>query len=60
MVVILVAVIVYKVPERDCSVTEGMTQHDIYLTSRAQYIAIQIDINLAFGRFGEHKANLGK
>ena len=58
--VILVTVVAYKAPERDRSVTEGMTQHDVDLTSRAQYIiAMQIK-NSAVGRFGEHKASLGK
>ena len=39
----------YKVPKKDCSVTEGMIQHDINLTSCAQYyiIEMQIDKNSA-------------
>ena len=57
---ILAAVVAYKAPENDHSVTEGMTQHDIDLTSRAQYTALQINKNSAFGRFGENKASLGK
>ena len=57
---ILAAVLVYKAPKKDRSVTEGMTQRDVVLTSRAQYITIQIDKNSAIGRFGEHKASLSK
>ena len=59
-IVILAAVVVYKAPKRYCSVTEGMTRCDIGLTSRAQYIAMQIDKNSALGGFGEHKASLSK
>ena len=45
---ILAAVVVYKAPKKDRSVTEGITWYDIGLTSRAQYIiAMQIDKNSA-------------
>ena len=56
---ILVAVVVFKAPKKDRPVTEGMTRCDVDLTSRAQYIAMQID-NSALGRFGEHKTSLSK
>jgi hypothetical protein len=40
-IVFLAAVVVYKVSNRDRSVTEAMTNNDVHLVSRAQYIVIQ-------------------
>ena len=59
-IVILAAVVAYKAQKKDRSVTEGMTQHDVGLTSRAPYIAMQIYKNPALGRFGEHKTSPSK
>ena len=39
-IVILVAVVVYRAPKEDRSVTEGMTCHDVDVISRAQYITM--------------------
>ena len=36
----LAAVVVYKAPNEDRSVTEGMTCRDVDVISRAQYIAM--------------------
>ena len=38
---ILAAVVMYKAPKKDRSVTEGMTYCDVDVTSRAQYTAIK-------------------
>ena len=37
LIVSLAAVVVYKAPNEDRSVTEGMTCHDVDVISRAQY-----------------------
>ena len=61
IIVILAAVVVYKAAKKDCSVTEGMTHYDVNRASRAQYImAMLINKNSAFGKFGEHQASLIK
>ena len=57
---ILAAAVVFRAPKKDRPVTEGMTRCDVDLTSRAQYIAMQMDKNSALGRFGEHKTSLSK
>ena len=57
---ILAAVVMYKAAKNDRSVTEGITHYDVDRTSRAQYMAMQIDRNSALGRFGEHQASLSK
>ena len=53
--------VVYKAAKKDCSVTEVMTHYDVNRASRAQYImAMLINKNSAFGKFGKHQANLTK
>ena len=50
----------YKAAKKDRSVTKGMTRYDVDRTSRALYMAMQIDKNSALGRFEEHQASLSK
>ena len=56
----LAAVVMYKAAKNHRSITEGMTRYDVDRTSRAQYMAMQINKNSDLGRFGEHLASLSR
>ena len=50
--------VVYKAAKKDHSVTDGMTRYDVDRTSRAQYMAMQINKTSDLGRLVEHQASL--
>jgi homoserine kinase len=55
--ILLAAVLVCKVSNKDRSVTEAMTKDDVDLVSRAQYIAIQTIKNRETEGYGQHEVS---
>jgi hypothetical protein len=56
-IILLAAVLVCKVSNKDRSVTEAMTNNDVDLVSRAQYIAIQTIKNREIEGYGQHEVS---
>ena len=56
-IILLAAVLVCKAPNKDRSITEGMTTDDVDLVSRAPYIAIQTIKNREIEGCGQHEVS---